>query len=121
MSSAAERVTRAMTPSGISASAIVGNVMCRRYSTSPPSDDEPPAGRPPHPRQPVQLHREDDDEDDARPVVRDGHADDGHRAGELVEHSALPERGEEAERDTGTEREDRRRHGENGAVRERIA
>ena len=60
-----------------------------------------------HRGQPVELHGEDDDEDDAGPVVGNGHADDGDGAHELVEDAPLPERGEEPDRDPDPEGEER--------------
>ena len=83
--------------------------------------DESAVGGGAHRGQPVQLHREDDDEDDAGPVMGHRHADDGDRARELVERATLPERGEQAERHAGAEREHRGRQRQHEAVRERVA
>ena len=83
--------------------------------------DEPSLPRPPHGGQPVELDREDDDENDPRPVVRDGHADDGQRARQLVGEPALAEGGEQPQPDAKAEGDDRRRQSQDEAVAKGVA
>ncbi|KAF0119648.1 MAG: hypothetical protein FD152_4433 [Xanthobacteraceae bacterium] len=48
-------------------------------------------------RQPVELHREDDDQHHAQPVVRHGHADHREDGGDLVDRAVAEIAGDEAE------------------------
>jgi len=89
--------------------APTGASLSRIEPALPQVRDDATVGGSAHRGQPVQLYGEDDEEDDAGPVVGHRDAQHGDSARELVEPAALPECGEQAECDAGAERERRAR------------